>query len=126
MLQQFVSTLKDDARAAARAAAFSSLGAVFTLIGLGFLTVALWLLLASMESALFAATVIGALYCAAGFTFLALGLSSRRTASERSFEFKSSSQAINAASAPREPFVQMAEGFAMGMQAGRSARTGTR
>lgn len=115
MFGQFVSTLKNDARAAARAAAFSALGGLFALVGLGFLTLALWLVLTSVESATFAATVIGVLYAAAAFILLAFGASGRRKGAEPSPQDRD-------AHTPREPFVQMAEGFAMGMQAGRSAR----
>lgn len=123
MLTQFVSDVKDSARATARAAAFSALGTTFALIGLGFLTTALWMLLASHESALFAATVIGALYCAFGFGFLALG--SRGTGDKR-HRSSGTKRGMSDADAPppRDPFLQLAEGFAIGLQAGRSARPG--
>lgn len=121
MLNQIVSNVKDNARATARAAAFSVLGAIFALIGLGFLTVALWLLLQAQEGTLFAATVIGALYCAVGFAFLAFGARGKSKSTQDPLTFQSERTSANA---PREPFMQMAEGFAMGMQAGRSARTG--
>ncbi|MGX0978243.1 ABC-type multidrug transport system fused ATPase/permease subunit [Roseovarius sp. MBR-51] len=105
-----VSHLRRRARNAARAAAFTVAGVVFGLAGLGFLTVALWILIATYESALVAHTVIGALYLVLGFCFLALG-----------------SQSTDAETAPeqppaKEPLLQVAEAFAVGLQAGRSAR----
>lgn len=126
MLEQLASNVKDSARAAARAAAFSALGALFALVGTAFLTVALWLLLESQEGALFAATVIGALYCAAGFILMAVGMRGRSTMSSHGFSADSAAPTGKAANTPREPLVQMAEGFAMGMQAGRSARSDAR
>ena len=124
MLQRIANDVKDSARATARAALFSTLGGFFALVGTGFLTLALWLLLVSVESALFAATVIGALYCAFGFILLAVGLKGRKHTTTDSYEFSSGrSQGQEAANTPREPFLQMAEGFAMGLQAGRSARS---
>ncbi|MEO9779957.1 MAG: phage holin family protein [Sedimentitalea sp.] len=122
MFQQIASDVKDSARATARAAALSTLGAVFALVGTGFLTVALWLLLVSLQTALFAATVIGALYCAVGFLFLAFGTSASATSSASEPEFSSGRSGAAPANEQREPFMQLAEGFAMGMKAGRSAR----
>ncbi len=124
MFSQIASDLKHSARATARAVAFSTLGAFFALIGTGFLTVALWLLLASLQTTLFAATVIGAIYCAVGFLFLAVGTSGRSRSASTGPEFSSGRTGTPPANDTREPLVQLAEGFAMGMQAGRSARQG--
>ena len=121
MLRQIASDVKDSARATARAVALTTLGAVFALVGTGFLTLALWLLLASMHTTLFAATVIGAIYCAVGFLFLAFGSGSRSSVAPSTPEF-SSGRTSSAANDTREPLLQLAEGFALGMQAGRSAR----
>lgn len=106
-----VSHFRRRARNAARAAAFTVAGVVFGLTGLGFLTVALWILIATSESALVAHSVIGALYLTLGFCFMALG-----------------GQSTDAETAPhqpaaKDPFLQVAEAFAVGLQAGRAART---
>ncbi|WP_299845935.1 phage holin family protein [uncultured Roseovarius sp.] len=123
MLHQLANDVKDTARATARAALFSTLGGIFALVGTGFLTVALWLLLVTLESAIFAASVIGALYCAFGFILMAVGLKGKAQPSGR-YEFSSGRTGdADAANAPREPFLQVAEGFAMGLKAGRSARS---
>ncbi len=124
MLQRIANDVKDTASATARAALFSTMGGLFTLVGTGFLTVALWLLLVSLEGAIFAATVIGALYCACGFILMAVGLKGKKPTVD-GYEFSSGRNSEpDAANTPREPFLQMAEGFAMGLQAGRSARSG--
>lgn len=98
------------ARNAARAAAFTVAGVIFCLTGLGFLTVALWILIATYESVLVAHAVIGALYLVLGFCFLALGGQSTDT------------EAAPEQPAPKEPLLQVAEAFAVGLQAGRAAR----
>lgn len=105
-----VSHFRRRARNAARAAAFTAAGVVFGLTGLGFLTVALWILIATYESALVAHAVIGALYLILGFCFLALGGQSTdaETAPEQP--------------APKSPLLQVAEAFAVGLEAGRAAR----
>lgn len=112
-----VSDLRRSAREGARVAAFTTIGALFTLVGIGFLTAALWMLVSIFQSPLYATTLIGALYCAAGFILMALGL--RRKSERAAF----TSQAADLPpTAPREPWVQLAEGFALGLQAGRDAR----
>ena len=123
MLTEFVSDVKDSVRATARAAAFSALGTTFALTGLGFLTAALWMLIASHESALFAATAIGALYCAFGFGFLARGSQGKGDKTHRASGGHSRTSE-DEPPPPRDPFLLLAEGFAIGLQAGRSARSG--
>ena len=105
-------------RDAVRSAAFGVAGVVFGLAGLAFLTAALWILLATYESPLVAFTVIGVLYLVLGFCFLALGTRQSDTHSrdDRGGETRPPSPAA------REPLAQIAEGFAVGLQAGRSAR----
>ena len=110
-------TLNDQARAAARALVMRSAGGLFALIGTGFLTVALWMYLSVIGSTLMAAIVIGALYCAVGFGLLALASGGTTTAEERAPEQHASPQPAN-----DTPLAQIAQGFAVGMQAGRSAR----
>lgn len=126
MLSQLASNVKDSARAAARAAAFSMLGGIFALVGIAFLTVALWLLLEQMDGALFAATVIGALYTAVGFLLLAFGARGKTQSSAHRAQAQRAATHPGTPTAEREPLVQVAEGFAIGMQAGRSARSNGR
>lgn len=106
-----------EVRATARTASLGVLGLVFALVGIGFLTVALWLFVVTVGSALIAAVIIGALYCAVGCLLLAIA-ASRSRAQERAKRLAAAQAAPDA----RSPFVQMAEGFAIGLQAGRSAR----
>lgn len=124
MIDRLVSDAKHTARATARAAAMSVLGTIFAMIGLGFLTVALWLLLAAQEGALFAATVIGVLYCAVGFMILALATRGKSKTHHTSPTHAHSAHPSHPAHPDgRAPLMQLAEGFALGMQAGRSARS---
>lgn len=113
-----VSAMSDRLRRAARATAFSVMGVVFGLVGLGFLTVALWIVLAAHESALVAYAAVGALYVVLGFCLMALGAQKGRGPD---------TTAPNAPGRPpqaptKDPIVQMAEGFAVGMQAGKAMR----
>ncbi len=106
-----VSDIRRRARHTARAAAFTVAGVIFGMAGLAFLTVALWILIATYQSALIAHAVIGGLYLLLGMCFLAFG-----------------SHSTDAETAPpppaaREPLLQVAEAFAVGLQAGRAART---
>ncbi|SEM48193.1 Putative Holin-X, holin superfamily III [Roseovarius tolerans] len=110
----FFSTMGARLRNAARATAFSVMGVVFGLAGLGFLTVALWILLAAHEGVLMAYTVIGALYLVLGFCLMALGAQGGGAEEPR--------RAAPPSEPTKDPLVQLAEGFAMGMQAGRAMR----
>jgi small-conductance mechanosensitive channel len=109
-MRGLVDQVRRRARNAARAAAFTVAGVVFGLAGLGFLTVALWILIATYESALVAYAVIGTLYLILGFCFIALGAQS------------TDAEAVPTEPAPKDPFLQVAEAFAVGLQAGRAAR----
>lgn len=109
-MRGLVAQVRRRARNAARAAAFTVAGVVFGLAGLGFLTVALWILIATYESALVAYAVIGTLYLILGFCFMALGAQS------------TDAEAALTEPAPKDPFLQVAEAFAVGLQAGRAAR----
>lgn len=104
------------ARQAARSAAFATIGVIFAMIGLGFLTAGLWILIAAYEGALIAFVAIGALYLILGLCFLALGRQPGGTppAADRPVAAEPPAQ--------KDIFVQIAEGFATGMQAGRAAR----
>lgn len=86
-------------------------GAVTLAVGLGFLTVSAWLVLAALNGTVFAAGVIGTAYAGIGLILLALAAAGPARQDEE---------------APPEdrygPFVQMATGFAAGLEAGRAAR----
>ncbi len=114
-----IDTFRHEARTAVRSAALKSVGMLLMLVGLGFLTAALWLFIVTVATALMAAMVIGALYCGVGLILLSV-------ASFRSRAHVAPHAAAAPApgtTAPAVPLVQLAEGFAMGMQAGRAARS---
>lgn len=67
--------LENKVKKAARKGAAFSVGTVIFLVGVGFLTVAAWILLSTWHDALFAATVIGLGYC--GLGAIAMGFALR-------------------------------------------------
>lgn len=111
-----LSGLKNRARNAARAVALTTAGVVFGIVGLGLLTVALWILVAAHEGALIAFAVTGGLYVVLSFIFIALGTSSGGPPGNPVHD------PHTAPPPQKEPLVQVAEGFAIGLQAGRAAR----
>lgn len=111
------SKIKDEVRATARSAVLSLAGAILTAVGLGFLTLALWLFLLTVGSALAAAVIIGAIYCGAGFILLAVAASGKGAPGDADLPDPEAPPAPP----PKDPFFQMAEGFAVGLQAGRAA-----
>lgn len=108
-----VSDISIRARLAARAAAFTVAGIVFAMTGLAFLTVALWVLLATYEGVLAAWTVIGLMYMALGIAFLVIA--------KRRHPALPPVAPIEPVQ-PIEPFLRVAEAFAVGLNAGRAAR----
>ncbi|WP_294620871.1 phage holin family protein [uncultured Roseovarius sp.] len=112
------SAMGDRLRRAARATAFSVMGVVFGLVGLGFLTVALWIVLAAQESALVAYAAIGALYVVLGFCLMALGAQKGQSPDNTAPEAPERTRQ----DPTKDPIVQVAEGFAVGMQAGKAMR----
>ncbi|MEX5728216.1 hypothetical protein Ga0609869_001569 [Rhodovulum iodosum] len=92
--------------------ALRAAGAACVAAGAGFLTLAAWLVLAAQGSPLYAATVIGAVYAGLGLLLWAIapGGGARQNTPQQ------------AEPDPYGPFFQMAEGFAVGMEAGRAAR----
>lgn len=104
------------AQAERRAEAFShrlaleAAGVLCGAIGAGFLTVAAWLALIAIGDARFAALVIGAFYSGAGLLFWAIALRRKATAHRR-LETDD----------PYKPFADIAQGFATGLKAGRTA-----
>lgn len=105
--------LRDYARRTSRAVAFSLAGVVFLSIGAGFLTLAIWLLLERWGGAIFAAQVLGFLYIAGGLIFFALASLQKRLSPRR--------VAARPVAGAQDPFLQMLEGFLMGLAAGRGS-----
>lgn len=62
---------------AVRKAGIVSASAVLASVGIAFLTVAAWIYLVELDSALFAATIIGLVYLGLGGLLLAIGLAGR-------------------------------------------------
>ena len=103
--------IRNYVRLMSRVVAFSFAGAIFLVVGLGFLTSALWLMLERWQDSLFAAQVLGFIYIALGLIFFAIAAaqkSRRRIDRRRPPERRTS-----------DPMIQMLEGFLMGMDAGR-------
>jgi apolipoprotein N-acyltransferase len=120
MLAGLIFDLRSRARLAARAAAFTVAGVVFAMTGLAFLTVALWLGLAQYQSALFASAIVGAMYLVLGVVFFLLAGKKRLRAQHGVHPAPITGQPPVAGQ--YDPFFRMAEGFAVGMAAGRAAR----
>ena len=108
-----VSDISIRARLMARAAAFTVVGVIFAATGLAFLTVALWVLLATYESAIVASAVVGLMYLILGIVFMVLA--KRR---HPALPPVTPIQPVQ----PIEPFLRIAEAFAVGLNAGRAAR----
>lgn len=114
---------KDRARQAARAAVLSTIGAILCLVGVGFLTSALWIIIEIEYGALMAALLIGGLYLVLGGAILAFGRNSQSDAPP-AHPGAAAHDPHTAPPPPKDPIFQMAEGFAVGLQAGRQARKG--
>lgn len=112
----FVSDLRFRARLMARAAAFSVVGLIFCTAGFAFLTAALWVLIATHEGALTAWMVLGFAYVLLGICIMLVG--QRPVRRYRRMAPPPPPPVAQGA----EPFLRMAEAFAVGMQAGRNAR----
>ncbi len=113
-----VSQLRTKARQQARALALSVIATVFLLVGLGFLSVALWMIVATEYGTLIAFEVMGALYVILGLICLLL-----RPYTSDSDHDETETQPKTARTAPaQDPWTRLAMGFAAGMQAGRATR----
>lgn len=113
-----LSQVKREARLKARALALGVIATVFLLVGLGFLSVALWMVVAVEYGALIAFQVLGGLYVILGVICLLLRPASQgghQSASDQPGSRPDPSQ-------QPDPLVRMATGFAAGLQAGRAAR----
>lgn len=113
-MSMMLHSLRHSVRRAAGRAALSAVAGLMVVVGLAFLTTALWIWIASTHGTLFAAAVIGAIYFGLGLILLAVGLPSRRH------------HHYHAPSPPIDPtaaiIAQITEGFLTGMRAGRATR----
>ena len=108
--------LQYQARAAARAAGFTFVGIILVLIGSGFLSAALWMVIEVDYGAITATALIGGLYVLlAGLCFLFANIRPRVRVPV--------APVAGVPSPSPSPFAAIAEGFAIGMQAGGAART---
>ncbi len=105
-------SLQYTAQRAAKRAALSTLAGLMMIVGLGFLTTALFLLIASTQGALFATAVIGAIYFGLGLILMAVALPSRRHVPQHPPAMHTTASMI----------AQVTEGFVTGLNAGRAAR----
>ncbi len=106
-----LASLRDYARRTSRAVAFSTAGFIFLMIGIGFFTFALWLMLEQWQDALFAAQVLGALYVAVGLICFAFASAHKSRRARH--------PAATRPAATPDPLMQVIEGFLVGMAAGR-------
>jgi len=101
------------AETAQKAALFSA-SAVLAMVGAGFLTAAAWMLMAELQSSLFAATVIGLVYF--GLALIGMGLASK---SRRSLH-RANGQHTNANDL--SPMQLVAVSFIQGLEQGARAK----
>ena len=104
------------ARAALRTAMLSG-GAICVLVGIGFLTMALWLHLALLFGAILASLIIGAAYLGVGLIVMGLGIA--KPAHESATASGPQPEAAPTDTSDAPPLVQA---FLYGMQAGMKAR----
>jgi len=64
--------LQASLRQTLRRTAFGVAGGLFLILGIGFLTAAVWLTLAIAHGGLFASVILGLVFCGVGLVFLAL------------------------------------------------------
>lgn len=102
--------LERKVEAAARKAALFSAGALLASVGVAFLTVAAWLVLVELKSAIFAALVIGVVYFGTALVVFAVGSSGSRSASTHQAQH----QDLNGLS----PLQLMAVSFLQGLEQG--------
>ena len=103
------------ARRKVRGAVFSIIGTMFILAGVGFLCVALWIVLVELRGALFAAQVIGGSLFAIGLIFIGIA----KIVSRMPVVVGAHTAAPQTTTLP---VVQLIEGFLIGLDAGRKSR----
>lgn len=119
-MRGILNRIETRAKDTARAAALTMLGLIFGFCGLICLSAALWIVIASSEGALVAFIAIGLIYVALGFGCVAVGAMQRSGSPHAYKDDQAHRHPPDHHS--REPLVQLAEGFAAGLQAGRAAR----
>ncbi|MEX3316102.1 phage holin family protein [Sulfitobacter sp. PS-8MA] len=115
MLAGIMQHLRGSVRRAARTAMLSVGAAIMLLIGLLFLTLAAWLFLITIASAMTAALILGALYLGIGFIMLAMA-----GAEDRAAPSKPSAKAPSAQE--HDGGKNLAMAFLAGLSAGQKAR----
>ncbi len=121
LIHGLTASVRSYARSAAITAAFCIVGLLLSVAGFFGLTAALWVLIATYQGMVVAYATIGALFLVLGVIFLVLAAYPSGNA-RRSSARQSGAREPAPPPPPREPLVQIAEGFAIGMQAGRAAR----
>ena len=107
--------LKASAATTARRSAFGLLAGLALLVGIGFLTVALWIILVTAADSLTAALVIGSIYIGIALIFIAFVMSNRP---ERPIHRSTSRPAMNKTDA----MVGVVAAFFEGLGAGLTTR----
>ncbi|SLN74251.1 hypothetical protein ROJ8625_04028 [Roseivivax jejudonensis] len=102
------------ARRKVRGAAYSLTGVLFLLVGVGFLAAALWMVLAELRDAQFAALVMGFGFVAIGLIVMGIGKLISRLRVRHVPPLQGA--------ATRAPLIQLVEGFLVGVDAGRRSR----
>lgn len=105
-------SLQYTAQRAAKRAALSTLAGLMIIVGLGFLTTALFILIASTQGALFATATIGSIYFGLGLVLMAVALPSEHHVPRHSPMVHPTASLV----------AQVTEGFVTGLNAGRAAR----
>lgn len=108
------------ARLAARRAAMVSIGAVFCLVGLFFLTLSLWLALAAIMSPVLAGLILAGAYFGIGLIFVGMG--SRHYVRVPVDPVAAPAAAAAAATAPPVLGPSLLQAFLYGVQAGARTR----
>ena len=117
MFQNLFSGIRAEARAVARRSAFAFGGAVFSAIGIAFLTAAGWLVLAELRDATFAWLICGAVYLGAGLVCLGLSRKRNTNDSHRAFD-TGRAGAAPIATKPDQPLPPLVAAFILGLNAG--------
>lgn len=113
MLAALVARAEISLRMSIRRAVFGTVGGVLMLVGVGFLTLSLWIFLAASLGAGVAALIIGFAYLGGGLIFLAIG---------RRRGIYLPPPAPGAGPVTGSPKLGMAEAFLFGLDAGQSVR----
>ncbi|WP_417261706.1 phage holin family protein [Celeribacter sp.] len=105
----------------ARRAAWVSAGGILMAVGIGFLTVAAWIMLSTLRDAQFAALVIGLVYVGVGLVIIALNTQGTRAST---LEKQRAEEAYRRTACPSEDdlFARIAIAFSEGLQAGKALR----